>query len=83
MSAVKAVCVFREGKEMPAWVAPTIEAAGIEFAERDCKTTEQALELARDADIVWIMGGGASDKCGRSAATRALWCHRPQRQWHR
>ena len=58
MSAVKAVCVFREGREMPTWVAPTIEAAGIEFAERDCKTTEEALELGRDADIVWIMGGG-------------------------
>ncbi len=57
MSRVKAVCVAREGQEMPAWVIATIEKAGIEFAERDCQTTEQALELARDADIVWVMGG--------------------------
>ena len=57
MSKFKVACVAREGVAMPEWVRSTIETAGIEFVEQDCETSEQVMELARDADVVWVMGG--------------------------
>ena len=57
MRAFKVACVAREGHGMPEWVRSTIDAAGVEFVERDCGTSEQVVELAADADVVWVMGG--------------------------
>ena len=41
MNKFKAACVGREGNEMPAWVSTKIRAAGVEFVERDCETSQQ------------------------------------------
>ena len=57
MERAKVACVAREGVPMPAYVPEGIEAAGIDFVERDCETAEQAVEVAADADVVWVMGG--------------------------
>ena len=57
MNTLKAACVAWGAEEIPEWVPPQIEAAGVEFAALQCQTPSEALLFARDADIIWVMGG--------------------------
>jgi D-3-phosphoglycerate dehydrogenase len=57
MSGFKAACVAWDAEELPGWVTTRIEEAGVEFASRQCETSEQVVEMGADADVVWVMGG--------------------------
>lgn len=57
MSKFIAACVAWDSDEVPEWVRPRIEAAGVEFVERQCETSAEVVDTARHADIVWVMGG--------------------------
>ncbi|MAE60796.1 MAG: hydroxyacid dehydrogenase [Planctomycetaceae bacterium] len=41
----------------PDWVTTKMQALDCDFVERDCQTSDQAMKLAADADIIWVMGG--------------------------
>lgn len=43
----------------PAKVAGRLAEHGIDFSEQECSSAEHVLSFARDADVVWIMGGSA------------------------
>ena len=53
----KAACVAWDDVELPVWVIEEIEAAHIDFAHRQCETSEQIVATGHDADVVWVMGG--------------------------
>lgn len=54
---MKTALVAWDGQPKPDWVTPDMRALGGEFVERDCQSSEEAFEIAEDADIVWVMGG--------------------------
>jgi len=57
MGRFKAACVAWDADEMPDWVRTRIEADGIDFIAQDCESSEQVVQMAGDADVVWVMGG--------------------------
>ncbi len=57
MSNFNAACVAWDSEEISEWVRPQIEAAGVEFVMRQCETSEEVVDTARDADVVWVLGG--------------------------
>ena len=70
---MKTALVSWQGEPKPDWVTPKMQALGGEYVERDCQTSEEAVGLATDADVIWVMGGwtgitpemlGSFDRCG-------------------
>lgn len=57
MSLCTAVYVIHGPFALPAWVPDRLAKAGIALETRDCRTSEEFLACARDADIVWAAGG--------------------------
>ena len=57
MSTFKAACVAWDADQMPAWVPTHIEAAGVDFVARQCQSPGEVVDTAREADVVWVMGG--------------------------
>lgn len=54
---MKAACVgWSDPAGMPEWVAREISAAGIDFVYRQCESPAEVVELAADAEVVWVMG---------------------------
>ena len=53
---MKVALVFRE-KPIPEFVLSQFAEHGIELVEQICETGDQVLQLAADADIVWVKGG--------------------------
>ena len=53
----KVALVHREDWPYPDWVGEELTAAGINFVRRDCESEAELLELAADAEIVWVFGG--------------------------
>ena len=56
MSA-KVALVHREDWPYSDWVGEELTAVGINFVRRDCESEAELLELAADAEIVWVFGG--------------------------
>ncbi len=54
---MKVALVSWQAQPKPPDVAGTIRAIGLDFVEKDCASTNEAVALAADADIVWVMGG--------------------------
>ena len=54
---VKVALVAWEAQPKPPDVAEKVRALGVEFVEQDCASTREAVALAADAEIVWVMGG--------------------------
>jgi len=53
---LKVALVTANAERVPAWAREEIAQEGIELVARQCRTTEDAVELARDADVVWLFG---------------------------
>jgi D-3-phosphoglycerate dehydrogenase len=56
MPPFKVVLVDFGGNALPAWVAEALQNAGIDFAAHDCATTDEVVQHAADADVVWNWG---------------------------
>ena len=57
MGSFKAACVAWVTDDIPDWVRSQIEASGVEFVAQQCESSDQVVDTAEDADIVWAMGG--------------------------
>jgi D-3-phosphoglycerate dehydrogenase len=56
MGRFKVVLVDFDGKVVPAWVEETLSSNFIEFIARECRTREELIQHAGDADVVWLFG---------------------------
>jgi hypothetical protein len=54
---MKVALVAWEAQPKPPDLTVTVGALGVEFVEKDCASTREAVELAADAEVVWVMGG--------------------------
>ncbi len=57
MSRFKVALVGLDGQTPPDWVRAGLEEAGIQLVARECRTDEELLDCAADADLVWLFGG--------------------------
>jgi D-3-phosphoglycerate dehydrogenase / 2-oxoglutarate reductase len=57
MRSFKVSLVDLDGVTVPAWVIEKLVADGIEISVLDCKTRDELMRVAKDADIVWLLGG--------------------------
>jgi D-3-phosphoglycerate dehydrogenase len=57
MSQFTVALVALDGQTVPDWVAAELAQAGIDFAASECTTDEELVQLAGDADVVWVFGG--------------------------
>jgi D-3-phosphoglycerate dehydrogenase / 2-oxoglutarate reductase len=57
MKSLKIALIDKTLEQIPAWVPEALGKAGHRFVCANCATSEDLLQLARDADIVWIYGG--------------------------
>ena len=55
-----AALVTKDPRQIPDWVEPALEAAGIRLKLRRCRDRGQLLAVAGDADVVWTV---AANKC--------------------
>ena len=53
----KVVMVASEGQRMPDWVPQRLKNHGIDFSVHICDTSEQVIERAGDANVIWVFGG--------------------------
>lgn len=53
----KVAIVALDAPKLPDAVRAELAQAGIDLAVRECKTADEVVELAHDADIVWVFGG--------------------------
>ncbi|HPT99387.1 MAG TPA: C-terminal binding protein, partial [Armatimonadota bacterium] len=53
---LKVALVTANAERVPAWAREELAREGIELVARQCRTTEEAVELARDADVLWLFG---------------------------
>ncbi len=53
----KVAIVALDAPKVPDWARAELVQAGIELAVRECKTADDVVEFAHDADIVWVFGG--------------------------
>ena len=54
---MKVALVAWEAQPKPTDLVERVRALGVEFVEKDCASTREAVTLAADADVVWVMGG--------------------------
>ena len=53
----KVAMIARERKDVPEWVRDRLDAiAGLELAYDHCRTEDELLAIAADADMIWTMG---------------------------
>lgn len=57
MNKPKIALVAYEGETVPEWVCKEFAEAGAEFVYNDCATTDEMLQYAADADVVWVRSG--------------------------
>lgn len=56
MSAFKVAIVGYDYDEVPGRIVQTIENEGIAFLIRQCADSREVVEVAKDADIIWVYG---------------------------
>ncbi len=57
MPHFKVALIANDLPPTPDWVSARLEEHGIELMERACAGSFDVLEIASDADVVWLMGG--------------------------
>jgi D-3-phosphoglycerate dehydrogenase len=57
MSRFKAALVGLDGQTVPDWVPASLAQQGIDLVVHECKTDDDLLRHAADADVVWLFGG--------------------------
>jgi D-3-phosphoglycerate dehydrogenase len=57
MKKFKVALVHVDAPEVPQWVIRKLEAENIELIFRECATCDELLQVAGDADVVWVFGG--------------------------
>jgi D-3-phosphoglycerate dehydrogenase len=57
MARLKVAMVANDVPPTPDWVGRRLEERGIDLLERACSSSDQVVETARDAAVVWVMGG--------------------------
>jgi D-3-phosphoglycerate dehydrogenase len=57
MSRLRVALIANDWKPAPDWVGSKLSEAGVVLCERDCGGENDVLEVAADADVVWLMGG--------------------------
>lgn len=58
MADFKAALVALDGDTVPDWVVLRLAENDVGLVVRDCRTSAELVEVAGDADLVWIFGGG-------------------------
>jgi D-3-phosphoglycerate dehydrogenase len=58
MKRFKVALVSVDAPEVPNWVCEEIADGDVDLVIRDCKEPEEVIEVAHDADVVWVFGGG-------------------------
>jgi len=73
MARFKVALVGLDGYTVPEWVPQTLAHESIDFAARECRTPQDLVEVAGDADVVWVFGShrvvtaenlGLAPRCG-------------------
>jgi len=57
MKSFKVSLVDLDGVALPDWVTEKLKREGIELSVLECKTREEFIQVAQDADLVWLLGG--------------------------
>jgi D-3-phosphoglycerate dehydrogenase len=57
MRRFKAALVGLDGQTVPDWVAESLAREGIDLVAHECRTDDELLSHAADADVVWLFGG--------------------------
>ena len=57
MRPFKVSLVHLDEVSVPDWVPEKLKREGVELFVQECKTPEELLQVAQDADIVWLLGG--------------------------
>ncbi|MSP12143.1 MAG: C-terminal binding protein [Chloroflexi bacterium] len=55
-SRFKVALVEPNNQPAPPWVTQGLEGEGIEFIIHECRTPEELVKIAGDADVVWVFG---------------------------
>ncbi|MEM7535675.1 MAG: NAD(P)-dependent oxidoreductase [Chloroflexota bacterium] len=53
----KAALIDRNLDTVPKWVPGALANEGIDLVAKRCQTNEEMIEIAKDADILWVYGG--------------------------
>ena len=56
-NSVKVALVDLDGQAVPEWVVPGLQCEGVELLIRQCNSSAELAEHAKDAEIVWLFGG--------------------------
>lgn len=57
MSDFNVALVAMDNSAVPGWALEQLGASGIALVARECTDQAELLEVARDADVVWVFGG--------------------------
>lgn len=57
MRPFKVALIDKSPDQVPDYVAPALEAAGIDYLFAPCDTPEELAQVAGDANVLWIYGG--------------------------
>ena len=58
MFKVALVHIDNPNPKLPDWVGKRLETHGVSFVYRQCEFDTDVIEVAADADVVWVNGGG-------------------------
>jgi D-3-phosphoglycerate dehydrogenase len=64
MPRLNVVLVVNDLPPTPDWVAPQLAALDVELAERLCANPAEVAAAAKDADVIWLMGGACVVSAG-------------------
>ncbi len=57
MADFNAALVAMDGLVVPDWAVQELSESGIDLVAAECSGPDEVVELARDADVVWVFGG--------------------------
>ena len=57
MKPFKVSLVHLDDVSVPAWVPEKLKREGVDLFIQECHTPEELIQVAQDADVVWLLGG--------------------------
>jgi D-3-phosphoglycerate dehydrogenase len=56
MSSLKVSLITSDKKDIPAWVVEELENSGIDLTAKKCKSAQDLIATAKDANVIWTQG---------------------------
>ncbi|MFN8007692.1 MAG: hydroxyacid dehydrogenase [Terriglobia bacterium] len=57
MSSFKVSLVHMDEVTFPDWVSQKLKEEGVDLIVQECSTRDELLQVAKDADVLWLLGG--------------------------